>query len=32
MRNVRFYIRCGFNERATAPWNGREIVFLGREL
>jgi hypothetical protein len=32
MRNVRFYTRCGFVERATAPWNGREIAFLGREL
>jgi GNAT superfamily N-acetyltransferase len=32
MRNVGFYARCGFVERATAPWNGREIVFLGREL
>jgi GNAT superfamily N-acetyltransferase len=32
MRNVGFYARCGFAERATALWNGREIVFLGREL
>jgi GNAT superfamily N-acetyltransferase len=32
MRNVGFYIRCGFIERATAPWNGRQIVFLAREL
>ena len=32
MRNLRFYARCGFVERATALWNGREIVFLGREL
>ena len=32
MRNVGFYTRCGFVERATAQWNGREIVFLGREL
>jgi len=32
MRNVRFYARCGFVERATASWNGREIVFLGRQL
>ena len=31
-RNVAFYRRCGFTERATAVWNGREIVFLGREL
>jgi GNAT superfamily N-acetyltransferase len=32
MRNVGFYIRCGFTVRGRAPWNGREIVFLGREL
>ena len=32
MRNVGFYTRCGFVERATALWNSREIVFLGREL
>jgi GNAT superfamily N-acetyltransferase len=32
MRNVRFYERCGFEEVAAAPWNGREIVFLGRTL
>jgi GNAT superfamily N-acetyltransferase len=32
MRNVRFYARCGFIERATARSNGREIVFLGKEL
>jgi GNAT superfamily N-acetyltransferase len=32
MRNVRFYARCGFAERGSAHWNGREIVLLGREL
>jgi GNAT superfamily N-acetyltransferase len=32
MRNVRFYERCGFSERAGIAWNGRPIVFLGREL
>jgi len=32
MRNVQFYARCGFTEHAAAEWNGREIVFLGREL
>ncbi len=32
LRNVRFYERCGFFPRATALWNGRSIVFLGREL
>ena len=32
MRNVAFYTRCGFTERATALWNGHPIVFLGRQL
>ena len=32
MRNVGFYARCGFTERATALWNGHAIVFLAREL
>ncbi len=32
MRNVGFYARCGFLECGSAAWNGREIVFLGREL
>jgi GNAT superfamily N-acetyltransferase len=32
MRNVRFYERCGFSERAGIAWNGRPIVFLGRKL
>jgi GNAT superfamily N-acetyltransferase len=32
MRNVRFYTRCGFAERGRATWNGRPIVFLGRDL
>jgi len=32
LRNVGFYVRCGFSERAATVWNGREIVFLGREL
>lgn len=32
MRNVRFYLRCGFAERGAALWNGRRIVFLGRAL
>jgi GNAT superfamily N-acetyltransferase len=32
MRNVRFYQRCGFTERGRTIWNGRPIVFLGREL
>ena len=32
MRNVRFYERCGFVERDSAPWKGGEVVFLGRAL
>ena len=32
MRNVGFYSRLGFTERAAADWNGRTILFLGREL
>jgi GNAT superfamily N-acetyltransferase len=32
MRNVRFYERCGFGERASTLWNGRHVVFLGRDL
>ncbi len=32
MRNVRFYERCGFIERAAAPWNGTTIVLLGKDL
>jgi GNAT superfamily N-acetyltransferase len=32
MRNVGFYQRCGFAERGSATWNGRQIVFLGRDL
>jgi GNAT superfamily N-acetyltransferase len=32
LRNVRFYTRCGFTARGTTPWNGGDIVFLGRTL
>jgi GNAT superfamily N-acetyltransferase len=32
MRNVRFYERCGFEPVASAPWNGREVVLLGKDL
>jgi GNAT superfamily N-acetyltransferase len=32
MRNVGFYRRCGFAERASASWNGRQIVFLAHRL
>lgn len=32
MRNVRFYERCGFEERGAAPWNGSVVLFLGRSL
>src|SRR5262245_6548790 len=32
MRNVRFYARCGFEPVASAPWHGREVVMLGKDL
>jgi GNAT superfamily N-acetyltransferase len=32
MRNVRFYQRCGFAERARSAHDGGGAVFLGREL
>lgn len=32
LRNVRFYLACGFAERGSATWNGRNIVLLGRML
>ena len=32
MRNVRFYESCGFAAIGTAPWNGREVIFLGKSL
>lgn len=32
MRNVGFYTRNGFAEVARTPWNGRDIVMLGRKL
>jgi GNAT superfamily N-acetyltransferase len=32
MRNVRFYERCGFLERAAATLNGSTIVLLGKDL
>jgi GNAT superfamily N-acetyltransferase len=32
MRNVRFYERCGFAAVGSAPWNGREVLFLARTL
>jgi ribosomal protein S18 acetylase RimI-like enzyme len=31
-RNVRFYTRAGFSERARTTVNGSELVFLGRPL
>lgn len=31
-RNVRFYERAGFSERARTSVNGRGLVFLGRNL
>jgi len=32
MRNVRFYLRTGFEECGATVWNGREVVLLGRRL
>jgi len=32
MRNVGFYLRCGFVPHARAHWNGHTVVFLAREL
>jgi GNAT superfamily N-acetyltransferase len=32
MRNVGFYLRRGFLQRARADWNGRAVVFLARDL
>jgi len=32
MRNVRFYERCGFQQRGATERNGGEVVFLGRVL
>jgi GNAT superfamily N-acetyltransferase len=31
-RNVRFYARFGFFELGRAPWNGRQVVLLGKSL
>jgi GNAT superfamily N-acetyltransferase len=31
-RNVRFYRRCGFTEVGSAPWRGRDLVFLAKAL
>ena len=32
MRNVRFYLRCGFSQQGAASRNGGTIVFLGKSL
>jgi GNAT superfamily N-acetyltransferase len=32
MRNVGFYARYGFLEQGVTTWNGRDIVFLGKDL
>ncbi len=32
MRNVGFYVRNGFEPIAEAPWNGRQVMLLGRKL
>jgi GNAT superfamily N-acetyltransferase len=31
-RNVSFYERAGFVHRGVATWNGKRVVFLGRQL
>lgn len=31
-RNVRFYMRCGFQEVASTRWNGHLLLMLGRGL
>jgi GNAT superfamily N-acetyltransferase len=31
-RNVGFYERAGFLHRASTTWNGKRVVFLGRQL
>jgi GNAT superfamily N-acetyltransferase len=31
-RNVGFYQRAGFVEKATTLWNGHRVIFLGRTL
>ena len=31
-RNVSFYTRLGFHERARTDWNGKAVVFLGHSL
>lgn len=31
-RNVQFYARCGFVERARTRWRGNDIAFLGCDL
>ena len=32
MRNIRFYANVGFEIAGSIPWNGRNLVFLGRKL
>ena len=32
MRNIGFYERLGFREAGGLAWDGRELVFLGRDL
>lgn len=31
-RNVAFYTRAGFEERARTDWNNHEVIFLGRKV
>lgn len=32
MRNVRFYLAAGFDELTVFPWQGKELVMLGRAI
>lgn len=32
MRNLSFYAKCGFAERAVIDWNGSELVLMGKLL
>jgi GNAT superfamily N-acetyltransferase len=32
MHNVSYYAKVGFKEVGVFPWNGRELLFLGRKL
>ena len=32
LRNVGFYLKCGFTTVRVFPWNGRSLVMLARAL